>query len=413
MHSQERICSHARGPADHAPDRARTRSQPGFTRDRRDRTPAGPGTRVGLCTRAGALLLGNLCLGLWTGAWSPGRVAAAEQLEKGPRVIVAEAEPVAFPLTVEALGNAVANESVEIRPRISQAITAIRFTEGQQVEAGDVLVELEAAEALAQVAAAKAALVESARQFKRAEELLRTNAVAPTQLEQAAARRDADQAALDAALARKAETVIRAPFAGRLGLRRVSLGSLVSPDTVITTLDDTDTIKVDFDVPETAIARLQSGLAIVARSAAWPDERFEGSVTTVDTRVDPISRTVAVRGQIPNAEGKLRPGMFLSVKLLREDVQSLVIPEEAIVPEQSLQFVWVVNEENRISRRQIRTGRRRPGEVEILEGLRAGERVVVEGTQKVREGGSVQIVDTPRASLEDAEKESSARDTRP
>jgi len=321
-----------------------------------------------------------------------GQAGAAQESDGGPGVIVARAEQKSFPLTVEALGTARANESVEIRPQISQTVRAIHFTEGERVAAGAKLVELQDAEALAAVAAARASLVDSESQFRRSKQLYETRAVPESQLQQAAARRDADRAALDAAQARLAETVVRAPFAGRVGLRRVSLGSLVTPATVITTLDDTDTIKLDFDVPETVLSRLESGLPVVARSAAWPDQTFEGTVATVDTRVDPVSRTVTVRALLPNPENRLRPGMFLSVKLLRQDVTALVIPEESVVPEQSRQFVLRLDAEDRVERRAIRTGRRRPGEVEVLEGLAEGDRIIVEGTQKARVGERVRVI---------------------
>lgn len=308
-----------------------------------------------------------------------------------PRVIVAEARPLDFPLTVEAPGTARANESVEIRPQISESVTAIHFTEGQRVEAGTVLLELEDSEAKADVAAARAALVESETQASRAQELFKTKAVSASVLDQRTARRDADRAALDAAQSRLADTKIRAPFAGRLGLRRVSLGSLVTPSTIITTLDDTDTIKLDFDVPETALSLLAEGLVVEALSAAWPDQRFRGEVATIDTRVDPVSRTITVRARVPNQGALLRPGMFLAVRLLRENVSALMVPEQALVPEQSRQYVWVVGDGNAVEKREVRTGRRRPGQVEIVDGLEAGERVVTEGTQKIRPGTSVEI----------------------
>jgi membrane fusion protein (multidrug efflux system) len=185
---------------------------------------------------------------------------------------------------------------------------------------------------------------------------------------------------------------LRAPFAGRVGLRRVSLGSLVGPATVITTLDDTRTIKLDFDVPETALSHLATGLKVVAHSAAWPDVSFEGTVESIDTRVDPISRTLTVRALVPNAEYLLRPGMFLRVELLRHDVTALMVPEQAIVPEQSRQFVFVVGEGGMVAKRQVRIGRRRPGQVEVVDGVAAGEDVVVEGTQKAQDGARVQII---------------------
>jgi len=310
-----------------------------------------------------------------------------------PEVIVKAAAIVPFPLSAEALGNTRANEAVDIRPEITAAITAIKFEEGQQVQRGDVLLELENSEPLADLAAKKAALVDSESQYRRSSELFRTKAISESQLEQLEARRDADRAAVKAAESRLAHTVIRAPFAGQIGLRRVSLGSIVSPSTVITTLDDTSQIKLDFNVPEVFMSRLERGLTVTAHSAAWPDQVFTGQVVSIDTRVDPVSRTITVRALLPNEHGQLRAGMFLTVSLMKEDVVSLIIPEGALVPERSKQFVFVVADDQIVQRREVITGRRRPGEVEILEGLNAGEQVVVEGTQQARPGLPVNVIE--------------------
>lgn len=311
-------------------------------------------------------------------------------------VVIATASIEPFPLSAEALGNARANEAVNIRPEITAAITSIEFEEGQVVQKDEVMVRLESSEPLADIAAARAALVDSESQYRRSSELYETRVVSESELEQLAARRDADQAAVNAAQSRLNHTVIRAPFSGQLGLRRVSLGSIVGPTTVITTLDDTSQIKLDFDVPEVFLSRLKTGLAVVARSAAWPDTSFEGQVVSIDTRVDPVSRTVTVRALLPNDDGRLRPGMFLTVTLLKDDVVALMVPEQAIVPERSKQFVFVVGEGNVVEKREVRSGRRRPGEVEILDGLEEGERVITEGTQKVRSGSVVDAVEAPR-----------------
>jgi membrane fusion protein (multidrug efflux system) len=316
----------------------------------------------------------------------------AADAQELPGVIVAPVTRVQFPLTVEALGTTRANESVEIRPKITETVTAIHFEEGQFVRAGQMLIALEDAEARATVAAAKAALLDSESKYKRNQELFRSDLVSESEVETAAARRDADRAALDAAEAHLADTVVRAPFAGRLGLRRVSLGSLVAPSRVITTLDDIDTIKLDFDVPETALSHLATKLPVVARSVAWPNETFEGTVASIDTRVDPVSRTLTVRALIPNPEHLLRPGMFLAVELLRRDVTALMIPEQSIVPEQSRQFVLVVGDDGVVSKREVRVGRRRPGQVEVVNGVEAGEIVVVEGTQKAVPGSRVRVI---------------------
>lgn len=310
-----------------------------------------------------------------------------------PAVVVAPAEVQSFPLSVEALGNARSNEAIEIRPVVSATLMKVNFDEGEYVNAGTVLAELENVEPTSELAAARASLAESEAQYQRLSQLYKTNVVAQSELSEVAARREADQAAVAAAEARLAHTVIRAPFSGRLGLRRVSAGSLVGPDTVITTLDDTDRIKLDFDVPEVYLSLLKSGLEVTARSAAYPDQVFMGTVTSVDTRVDPVSRTITVRSRLDNEERLLRPGMFLTVSLLRKDLQALMIPEQAIVPERSQQFVWVVGQGEVAELREVRTGRRRPGQVEILGGLSAGDRVIVEGTQKARSGESVTILD--------------------
>jgi membrane fusion protein (multidrug efflux system) len=332
------------------------------------------------------LLVPLLCLLHWS-------AVAAQQL---PGVIVSEAVIVPFPLSAEALGNARANEAVEIRPQITAALVEILFDEGQRVRRGEVLVRLENSEPLADLAAARAALVDSESQYRRSLELFKTRVVSESQLEQLEAQRDADQAAVNAAQARLDHTVIRAPFDGQLGLRRVSLGSIVSPSTVITTLDDTSLIKLDFDVPEVFLARLERGLTVTAHSAAWPDHQFRGEVISIDTRVDPISRTVTVRALLPNSDGHLRPGMFLTVTVLKEDVRALMVPEQAIVPERSNQYVYLVGADNVVERREVHSGRRRPGEVEILDGLEPGALVITEGTQKVRPGQQVEILSGSR-----------------
>ncbi|MBT8063046.1 MAG: efflux RND transporter periplasmic adaptor subunit [Xanthomonadales bacterium] len=326
-------------------------------------------------------------------AWLPVHVVVGQD-RAPPGVIVAEAQSRLFPLSVEALGNASANEAIEIRPQITAALTEIRFEEGQEVEADTILARLEDVEPLADLAAARANLVDSESQFQRSRELFRSQAVSQSQLQQLEAQREADRAAVAAAEARVSDTVIKAPFSGRLGLRRVSVGSLVSPSTVITTLDDTRFIKLDFDVPEIFISRIEKGLVIRARSAAWPNIEFIGTVSSIDSRVDPISRTVTIRSIIPNDEGRLRAGMFLTVSLLKENVVALMVPEQSLVPERSTQSVFVVGPGGIVEQRLVSTGRRRPGEIEIIDGLAEGEQVIVEGTQKARDGQPVTILST-------------------
>lgn len=303
-------------------------------------------------------------------------------------VVAAPARREAISVGIEALGTANANESVEVTSKTSNIVTAIHFADGQQVRAGDVLVELDRAQAAAELAAATADYTESRNSYNRSRELLATAALSKAQHEQLEATMKANEARVDAAKAKVADAYIRAPFSGRVGLRRVSLGKLINPGTVITTLDDTSSMKVDFSVPDIYVGALREGLALVARSSAYPGRDFSGRVLSVDSRIDPLTRAVTVRAMLPNRDAALKPGMFLTVELAREQRPALLIPEEALVPEQARQFVYVVADGS-VSKREVQIGRRAPGRVEIAQGLREGERVVTEGTLKLREGTPV------------------------
>lgn len=307
------------------------------------------------------------------------------------RVITTTATTQPFAYSIEALGTARANESIEITSKVSEVVARVRFEEGQAVEVGQVLVELASEELQAELAVAQANAAESRSQYERGLGLTKTRTISPSELQQLQAVMEVNDARVAAARARLANHVIRAPFAGRVGLRRISPGGLVSPGTVITTLDDMDPIKLDFELPETVLAALQAGLPVQARSVAYRDRVFSGTVASIDTRVDPVTRSVAARALIDNKDGLLKPGMFLNVTVLRSADQALVIPEEALVPVQDRQYLFVI-EEGLARQRQVRIGRRSPGKVEILQGLSAGEEVVVEGTQGLREGTPVEIV---------------------
>jgi membrane fusion protein, multidrug efflux system len=305
---------------------------------------------------------------------------------------VANTEPLA--LEIEAVGNAVANESVEITSKISNTVTAVRFQEGQFVKRGTVLVNLDSSQPVAEVAVAEAALAESQSNFNRSRDLFSTQALSRSELDQIEATHKANQARLIAARARLNDTIIRAPFDGRTGFRQVSVGSLVNPGTIITTLDDTSIIKLDFNVPQTFVFALEQGLPITAQTSGLPERVFEGKVTTLGSRIDPVSRSITVRAELPNKDGVLRHGMFMTVKLRAQPVPAVLIPEQALVPEQGKMYVYVVAN-GVASKRGVTIGRRRPGEVEIVTGLKDRERVIIEGTQKVRDRTSVQELNQP------------------
>ncbi len=302
---------------------------------------------------------------------------------------------------IQALGTARANESIEIRPRIASYVTRIAFEEGQAVEEGQLLVELENSEIVAGLELAKASLTESRSLYERSQSLASTQAISASNLEELLAQVKVDEAQVEAARARLTNTRIYAPFAGRVGLRNISPGSFVNSQTVITTLDDTDIIKLDFSVPETFLTVIGEGMTVKAHSIVYPDVDFDGIVQSIDTRLDPVSRSVQARAEIGNPDGRLKPGMFMTVDLRRDRGDQLVAPEQSIVPEGTEQFVYVVND-GVVERRVVTLGRRIPGLVIIEEGLAAGEIIITEGTGRVREGSVVEAID--KTTLSQTEK---------
>lgn len=298
-----------------------------------------------------------------------------------------------LPLEIEAVGTALANQSVEITSKTTNTVTAIRFEEDQFVRKGEVLVELDSAQVRAELAGAEAALAEARAQYERSRQLEATQALSRAQMDQIEAALKTSTAAVAAARARLSDTVIRAPFDGRTGFRNVSVGSLVSPGTVVTTLDDTSIIRLDFTIPQAYLSVLERGMPITARANGLPGREFEGRISAIGSRIDPVTRSITVRAELPNPDGVLRQGMFMSVALSANPEPVLVVPESAIVPESGETYVFAVVD-GKAERRRVVTGRRKPGFVEISHGLDEGETIVVDGTLKVRDGVRVQHTGT-------------------
>lgn len=297
-------------------------------------------------------------------------------------------QPQAIHDSVQALGTAQADESVTITAKVSDVVSRLAFDSGQRVRAGQLLADMNSRAQQADVAAAEAALRDAAQQLRRGEELARQQLIARGQLDTLRANRDAAAAAVQAKRASVADRTITAPFAGVLGLRQVSLGALVSPGTVITTLDDDRTIKLDFTLPEAALSAVAVGQDIDATSDAWPGMTFDGRIGSIDSRVDPDTRAVKVRAELPNPDGRLRPGMLLRVQVRLPTRQALVLPELAVQQEAEQSSVFRIAGD---TARQVpvRLGTRQDGKVEVLSGLKAGDRVVVEGTVKLHDGSRV------------------------
>jgi membrane fusion protein (multidrug efflux system) len=310
-----------------------------------------------------------------------------------PPVIVAVAETKSVVDRVEALGTLRANESVTLTANVTESVTAIHFDDGERVEKGDVLVEMTSGEEHALLEEAQATVEEAKSQYDRNVQLSKQGSVSEAVLDTARRVWQTAKARLEAIRSQLDDRLVSAPFSGVVGLRNISPGALVQPGEVITTLDDDSVMKLEFSVPSVFLSVLKPGLDIVTTTAAYGDEEFEGEVSAVDSRIDPVTRTVQVRALVPNPDRLLRPGLLMQVELLKDPRQAVVIPEEALTPLGNQQFVMVVdrNNGNVVERREVKIGRRMPGEVEILAGVAAGETVVTHGIDKARDGQSVRI----------------------
>lgn len=309
----------------------------------------------------------------------------------GPAAMVTTTvlEPTTWVDGIEAVGTTRARESVTLTAKITETVRKINFSDGQRVDAGDVLVELTSGQQVAALAEAQATFKDASRLMRRNDDLVRQGTVSRQVADTARATHDSAEARVALLRAQLADRVVTAPFAGVLGLRQVSVGALVSPGTVITTLDDISTINLDFALPERYLAALRPGLEVGATSVAYPGRRFVGQVTSVDSRIDPLTRTVLVRAEIPNPDGALRGGMLMVVKVMQPGRSVLAVPEIALEQVGTRAFAYRLKDADSVARVEVQTGARQQGEVEIVSGLAAGDRIVVDGIVKLRDGARV------------------------
>ena len=305
---------------------------------------------------------------------------------------------------VQAVGTARARESIEIASRVSDKIARVHFESGDSVRAGQVLITLQTGSDSGNLAVAQAQVKDADRQFIRGEQLAKEKLVSASQLDTLRSNRDTARARAQAAQATLSDRVIVAPFSGVLGLRQVSPGQLMGAGTIITTLDDVSKLKIDFSLPEVQIASLKTGLSIEARSDAFPNRIFTGRVISVDSRVDVASRSIAAQAEIDNPDNALRPGMLLEINVLQTERSALVIPELALQQIGSESFVYRVTLDDKAEKSPVKVGTRSFGFVEIVQGLKSGDRIVVEGTSKLRPGQVVKEFKEDAAVATPAEK---------
>ena len=309
-------------------------------------------------------------------------------------VVVLKAYAILLSDQVEALGTAQANESITITATVAGRLEEIAFRDGQQVHKGDVIARLDQDEERAQLVAAEVQLAEHVREVKRLQTLLARKAAATRELDERKTLAAVTASSIQQIKARIDELTLRAPFDGKVGIRRVSPGALVQPGQVIATLDEVDPIKLDFSIPATMLQGMKPGDHIEARADALGEQVFTGVVSATDSRIDPLTRSMLLRAIIANPDGRLIPGMLMRVTLLANERQAMVVPEESITQKQDKHYITLVTPEGKAELRVVQPGLRRDGLVEIRQGLAAGERVVVRGMGFVKPGQAVSISET-------------------
>jgi membrane fusion protein, multidrug efflux system len=362
----------------------------GVTKDQMPMTREFPSNRN---RRAGVQLLAILVAACFAAGCKKQGAAGPAKMPP-PQVVVAQARTERVVESHAAVANIQANEMVDIKAEIDGVVQEILFEEGQPVKKGQLLVRLDETKLAATLAQAEANFKLSEANFARAKQLLADRLIPQQEFDQAAAVFQANQANLDFTRRQLKDARIVAPFEGIVSSRQVSPGQIITKNSNISWLIDLDPVKVEFHVPEKYLGQVKTKQKINLTIEAFPNEEFQGEVFFVSPYVDPTNRTAMVKAYIPNPEVKLKPGMFANLDLtlvVREN--ATVIPEAAItqILTNSQAMVMAVDSSGTAQMRKIKTGVRLVGSVEVLDGLKPGEKVIVEGLQKVIPGAPVRI----------------------
>ncbi len=344
---------------------------------------------------AALVILGLAALGMWW-LW-PDPDADNDESQRGGRetavnTIAPERQTLAE--TLEAVGTTAAREAVNITSEVDGRVVELRFAEGDRVEEGDVLLVLDERQARADLDVAEARFEDARDKFARAERLRPTNNISEAEYDERRSQMRVAEAELEASRTRLANRRIEAPFSGTLGLRDISRGAYLRAGDPITTLDTIEQLDLNFSVPERFIARVELGQNVKARTGAFPNRAFEGEVRELDSRIDPRSRSLAVRAHLDNSERLLRPGQFLNVNLRLGEREALMVPEQAVLAQGNEHYLYVVEDEQ-AKRRNLTLGERRPGTVEIREGLESDDRVIITGLGRIGDGDAVRVLEDP------------------
>ncbi|MEP6591168.1 MAG: efflux RND transporter periplasmic adaptor subunit [Gemmatimonadota bacterium] len=317
----------------------------------------------------------------------------------GPPVVPVEVTTAFADTVVDAIvatGQVEALQQIELRPDVEGRVVGLLFREGGRVAQGAPLVKIDDAELKAQVERARADRDLTKQALERTRQLLAEKAAAPADLERAEAASRSSQASLDLLELRLARTTVRAPFAGVVGQRLISLGDYVTSSSRLLTLQTVSPQHITFAVPERYAEALKVGQRVAFQVAALTSQPFEARVDFVDPVVALPGRTITVKAIADNPKGSLQPGMFIEARLATAvRPAAVIVPEEAIAPTAGAAWVWVV-EGTKATRREVELGVRSPGFVEIRKGVDVGDRVVIGGLDRLTNGATVQATDVVR-----------------
>lgn len=301
-------------------------------------------------------------------------------------------EPSRLSSRVNAVGTVLADAAAVLRAEVPGQILELHFEDGQPVAKGDRLFSIEATVLEAEVNEARANAEQSEAAYTRARELIDDKLISATDFDTARANYNVGVARLLSSEARLSKTVIRAPFDGFVGLRRINIGDYATIGQELVDVVRLDPLRVEFSVPETLLAQLKPGQTVNVAVGAYPDEAFPGTITAIAPQVDVAGHSVLLRAELPNADLRLRPGLFAQVTVtLKEKPDAILLPEQAIWPIGNEKTVFVI-EEGKARRQTVTLGQREPGFVEILTGLSAGDEVVTAGQMKIFDGAAVKTI---------------------
>lgn len=306
--------------------------------------------------------------------------------------------------SVSLVGNLAPNEAVEIKAETDGIVKEVFFEEGQVVEAGALLVQLDDTKLQAELADARARLQLAEASHARARELRENRLISEQDYDQAASTLAVSRATVELRERLLRDARVVAPFRGRTGARQVSPGQVISRNTVITELVDLDPMKVEMPVPERFLGQVRPGQSVQFRVAAYPGRQFAGEIYFIAPRLDEGTRTALVKARIPNPEGLLKAGMVANLELtlvLRPEAPC--VPEAALMNNGDTSFVFLVDADDTVALRPVTVGQRMPRWVEITAGLTGGERVIVEGHQKVGPGMKVTLAPPEKAAAYDSD----------